>query len=155
MIGPPAAIDATAYVDDACASAVTFTVGDAALALDPLSSSGVQKAIQGALSAAIVTNTLLRRPEHAEAALQFRRAGLEEASQRHRHWAASHYSKVAERVAARSGRAAPLARSWNHRHPQRLLPKPSAIAPLPRPSSRCRRCSSSSTSPASMATLLS
>jgi hypothetical protein len=97
MIGPPAAIDATAYVDDACASAVTFTVGDAALALDPLSSSGVQKAIQGALSAAIVTNTLLRRPEHAEAALQFRRAGLEEASQRHRHWAASHYSKVAER----------------------------------------------------------
>jgi flavin-dependent dehydrogenase len=97
MIGPPAAIDATAYVDDACASAVTFTVGDAALALDPLSSSGVQKAIQGALSAAIVANTLLRRPEHAEAALQFRRAGLEEASQRHRHWAASHYSKVAER----------------------------------------------------------
>jgi flavin-dependent dehydrogenase len=97
MIGPPAAIDATPYVDDACASAVAFKVGDAALALDPLSSSGVQKAIQGALSAAIVANTLLRRPEQAEAALQFRRAGLDEASQRHCRWAASHYSKVAER----------------------------------------------------------
>jgi hypothetical protein len=97
MIGPPAAIDATAYVDDACASAVGFKVGDAALALDPLSSSGVQKAIQGALSAAIVANTLLRRPERAEAALRFRRAGLDEASQRHCRWAASHYSKVAER----------------------------------------------------------
>jgi flavin-dependent dehydrogenase len=97
MIGPPAAIDATAYVDDACGSAVAFKVGDAALALDPLSSSGVQKALQGALSAAIVANTLLRRPEQAEAALQFRRSGLEEASQRHCRWAASHYSKVAER----------------------------------------------------------
>jgi flavin-dependent dehydrogenase len=97
MIGPPAAIDATAYVDDACASAVALKVGEAALALDPLSSSGVQKAIQGALSAAIVANTLLRRPEQAEAALQFRRAGLDEASQRHCRWAASHYSKVAER----------------------------------------------------------
>ena len=76
---------------------MAFKVGDAALALDPLSSSGVQKAIQGALSAAIVANTLLRRPEQTEAALQFRRAGLDEASQRHCRWAASHYSKVAER----------------------------------------------------------
>jgi hypothetical protein len=97
MIGPPTAIDATAYVDDACASAAAFKVGDAALALDPLSSSGVQKAIQGALSAAIVANTLLRRPERAEAALQFRRSGLDEASRRHRRWAAGHYGKVAER----------------------------------------------------------
>jgi flavin-dependent dehydrogenase len=97
MIGPPAAIDATAYVDDACASAAAFKVGEAALALDPLSSSGVQKAIQGALSAAIVANTLLRRPERAEAALQFRRSSLDEASRRHRRWAAGHYAKVAER----------------------------------------------------------
>lgn len=97
MIGPPAAINATAYLDDACASAAGFKVGDAALALDPLSSSGVQKAIQGALSAAIVVNTLLRRPDRAEAALQFRRSGLNEASRRHRRWAADHYSKVAER----------------------------------------------------------
>ena len=97
MIGSPAAIDATAYIDDACASAAGFKVGDAALALDPLSSSGVQKAIQGALSAAVVANTLLRRPERAEAALQFRCSGLNEASQRHRRWAAGYYGKVAER----------------------------------------------------------
>jgi flavin-dependent dehydrogenase len=96
MIGPPAAIDATAYIDDTCASAIAFKVGDSALALDPLSSSGVQRAIQDALSAAIVANTVLRRPERTEAALQFRRAALNEASQRHCRWAASHYSKVAE-----------------------------------------------------------
>lgn len=97
MIGSPAAIDATAYIDDACASASGFKVGDAALALDPLSSSGVQKAIQDALSAAVVANTLLRRPERAEAALQFRCSGLNETSRRHRRWAAGHYGRIAER----------------------------------------------------------
>ena len=95
MIAPPSAIDATAYIDEACASTMSLKLGDAALALDPLSSSGVQKAIQGALSAAIVANTLMRRPELGETALQFHRSGLDEASQRHRSWAAGHYGRVA------------------------------------------------------------
>lgn len=95
MIAAPSAIDATAYVDDECASPNSLKIGDAALALDPLSSSGVQKAIQGALSAAIVANTLLRRPEGSAAALEFHRSGLEEAALRHRSWAAGHYGRVA------------------------------------------------------------
>ena len=97
MIAAPSAIDATAYVDDECASPNSLKIGDAALALDPLSSSGVQKAIQGALSAAIVANTLLRRPEAHAAALQFYRASLAEASARHRAWASGHYATVSVR----------------------------------------------------------
>ena len=72
-------------------------MGDAALAIDPISSSGVQKAIQSALSGAIVANTLLRRPELTEAALRFYRAQLTEASDRHRRWAAGHYRDVADK----------------------------------------------------------
>ena len=97
MLGPVLAIDATPFVDEHCATASTIKVGDAALAIDPLSSSGVQKAIQGALQAAIVANTLLRRPEGADAALDFYRSTLAEASERHCRWAAGYYRKVAER----------------------------------------------------------
>ena len=73
-------------------------LGDAALAIDPISSSGVQKAIQTALSGAIVANTLLRRPGSTEAALGFYRAQLGDASERHRRWAAGHYREVAEYI---------------------------------------------------------
>jgi flavin-dependent dehydrogenase len=92
---PVSAINATPYLDLENAGPGTLKIGDAALALDPLSSSGVQKAIQGALSGAIVANTLLRRAEMTEAALQFYRTSLAEASRRHGHWAGGHYARVA------------------------------------------------------------
>jgi flavin-dependent dehydrogenase len=95
LAGPISAINATPYADQECASPTLLKVGDAALALDPLSSSGVQKAIQGALSAAIVANTLLRRADSTHAALQFYQSSLEESSERHHRWAAGHYGKVA------------------------------------------------------------
>lgn len=97
LAGPVEAINATPYLDRQSATATQLKVGDAALALDPLSSSGVQKAIQGALSAAIVANTLLRRPQDAAAALQFYRTSLAEASDRHCLWAARHYGRIAQR----------------------------------------------------------
>ena len=53
-----------------------------------------QKAIQTALSGAVVVNTLLRKPETGDAALRFYRDRLREASERHRQWAASHYATV-------------------------------------------------------------
>ena len=82
---------------ETCATSSTIKLGDAALAIDPLSSSGVQKAIQGALSAAIVANTLLRRREHDRARrCEFYRSSLAEASERHCRWAAGHYDKIAE-----------------------------------------------------------
>ena len=91
------AIDATPYVADECVSTSGIKVGDAALALDPLSSSGVQKAVQTALAGAIVANTLLRRPESAAMAMRFYRTTIDEAAARHRAWAASHYAVVAAR----------------------------------------------------------
>jgi flavin-dependent dehydrogenase len=94
-IGPARAIDATPYLARDCVAANAIRLGDAALAIDPISSSGVQKAIQSALSGAIVANTLLRRPAAADLAMSFYRAQLDDASERHRRWAADHYGTVA------------------------------------------------------------
>lgn len=97
MLGRVSAVDATPYLDEQCVTRTRIKIGDSALALDPLSSSGVQKAIQSALSGAVVVNTLLRRSEHTEAAIQFYRESLAQASDRHRAWAAGHYATVAGR----------------------------------------------------------
>ncbi len=96
LIEPVRAVDATSYLSNDCVAPTRMQLGDAALAIDPISSSGVQKAIQSALSGAIVANTLLRRPESTDAALDFYRAQLGEASERHRRWAAEHYREVAD-----------------------------------------------------------
>jgi len=96
LAGPVEAIDATPYLAEDCVSATSLRVGEAALAIDPVSSSGVQKAMQSALAAAVVANTLLRRPESADVAKRFYRANLEDASGRHARWAAGYYGKVAD-----------------------------------------------------------
>ncbi len=95
QVGPTRAIDATPYLARDCVGANAIRLGDAALAIDPISSSGVQKAIQSALSGAIVANTLLRKPDAADLAMSFYRAQLSDASERHRRWAADHYGTVA------------------------------------------------------------
>src|SRR6202000_1984495 len=96
LIAPARAIDATPYFSGDCVAPNRIQLGDAALAIDPISSSGVQKAIQTALSGAIVANTLLRRPGSTEAPLGFLRAKLDHAAERHRRGAAGHYREVAE-----------------------------------------------------------
>jgi len=101
LVGPVQATDATPYLDDECVTADSIKVGDAALALDPISSSGVQKAIQSALAAAAVVNTLLQRPRAQAMAQQFYRASLQESSTRHHAWARNHYAQVAARRPAR------------------------------------------------------
>ena len=97
MVGRVLLADATPYLDDECVTRTQIKIGDSALALDPLSSSGVQKAIQSALSGAVVVNTLLRKPENSDAAVRFYRESLAQASHRHRAWAAGHYASVAAR----------------------------------------------------------
>jgi flavin-dependent dehydrogenase len=92
---PARAADATPYVLDDCVGERRISIGDAALALDPLSSSGVQKAIQTALSGAIVTNTLLRRPEASPSAIRFFRDSVQDAGDRHHAWAMAHYATAA------------------------------------------------------------
>ena len=101
LAGPIQATDATPYFDQDCVTGDSIKVGDAALALDPLSSSGVQKAIQSALAGSVVVNTLLQRPRAEALAQQFYRESLSEASLRHRIWARGHYAQVAASRAAR------------------------------------------------------
>jgi flavin-dependent dehydrogenase len=96
LVAPARAIDATSYLSSGCVAPTQIQLGDAALAIDPISSSGVQKAIQTALSGAIVANTLLGRREMTAAALDFYHVQLSDASERHRRWAAGHYRAVAD-----------------------------------------------------------
>lgn len=97
IAGAVQATDATPYLDERPVTRNWIKVGDSALALDPLSSSGVQKAIQTALSGAVVVNTLLRKRECTDAAIRFYDESLTRASDRHRAWAAEHYATVAAR----------------------------------------------------------
>lgn len=95
LVSPIQATDATAYIDEECVTQQSIKVGDSALSIDPLSSSGMQKAIQTALSGAVIVNTLLRRPESSEAAMEFYRSSLADASERHCHWAGEYYAAAA------------------------------------------------------------
>ena len=131
LIAPVRAIDATPYLTFDCVAPTRMKLGDAALAIDPISSSGVQKAIQTALSGAIVANTLLRRPELADTAQSFYRAQLDDASERHRRWAAEHYRDVAgrfDREFWRDRSTAPLA--TNPPPPQPLDARVLATTPV-------------------------
>ena len=93
LASPVRAADATAYLDSAPVEPGRIKVGEAALALDPLSSSGVQRSIQTAVAAAIVLNTLSRR-DHDGIATRFYRNSLATAAARHQRWAAGFYSKA-------------------------------------------------------------
>jgi len=95
LVSPVHAADATPYIDEESVTSHSIKVGDAALSIDPLSSSGVQKAIQTALAGAVVVNTLLRKPESSEAAMQFYRSSLADASERHCNWAGEYYAAAA------------------------------------------------------------
>ncbi len=92
---PVLACDATPYLDAESVTPSSIKIGDAALSLDPLSSSGVQKAIQSALSGAIVVNTVLRKPELANAAMAYYRSMLKDAAARHSRWAGEYYAQAA------------------------------------------------------------
>jgi flavin-dependent dehydrogenase len=100
--GRARAMDATPFLDEACITDKSIKVGDAAMALDPLSSSGVQASIQSAMVGAVVVNTVLRRPQSAKLAQQFYRDRLAERSVRHRAWASDQYSRAD--VAGKGGR---------------------------------------------------
>jgi hypothetical protein len=53
-------------------------VGDAAMAVDPLSGNGIFQSLSSALQAPVVINTLLRAPERAALAQQFHRQRVEQ-----------------------------------------------------------------------------
>ena len=101
LLGPIQASDATPYVDEDCVTGDSIKVGDAEMALDPLASSGVQRAIQSALLGSVVVNTLIHRPRSRDLAQRFYRENLAEASDRRRSWARGYYAQVASTQATR------------------------------------------------------
>jgi len=69
-------------------------VGEASYCLDPLSSTGVEKALQSALVGAIVAHTLLHHPERADLCARFYKERQQEAVSIHSAWTSQYYRDV-------------------------------------------------------------
>ncbi|QDF37531.2 tryptophan 7-halogenase [Bradyrhizobium symbiodeficiens] len=87
------ACDASAWLDDEACGLDFIKIGEAAQSLDPLASMGVQKAIQSARSAAVIVNTLLRRPDAQSIAQAYYQDLLERSAQVHRRATAEIYAR--------------------------------------------------------------
>lgn len=68
----------TAILAGECVGNDWIRVGDAAMAVDPLSGNGIFQSLSSALQAPVVINTLLRRPERAALARQFHQQRVEQ-----------------------------------------------------------------------------
>ena len=103
-------------------------VGDAGVALDPLSSQGVQSAVASALQAAVVVNTLLTAPAWAEAAQAFYRDRQTERVEEHAARAAHFYA----------ARAAVCDRPFWHRRAVGARNEPASPLPIRPPDTTTR-----------------
>ena len=93
---PVAACDASCvHVADPVGEAAVV-IGDAGLAMDPLSSQGVQAAIASGLQAAVAVNTMLARPADEAVAARFLRDRLKEKLARHCEASAAFYTEMRE-----------------------------------------------------------
>ena len=88
----PRAFDATPYVCDSPIDRTSAAVGEAAFAIDPISSSGVQCALASGITAAIAIHTILDRPTNTEAAIRFYTSHVQRVSSQHAQWTADTYS---------------------------------------------------------------
>ena len=91
--GPVFACDATCYTTPAPIDATSVRVGEAAFAIDPLSSSGVQTAIGTGVAAAAAVHTLLADDGDAQAAIEYYGAYQRHAVERHAATAAAIYAE--------------------------------------------------------------
>ncbi|HEY9663779.1 MAG TPA: tryptophan 7-halogenase, partial [Allocoleopsis sp.] len=89
---PVQVCDASCYLAEDVIGHDWIHVGDAAFAIDPLSSQGVQMAMMTAFQGAIAVHTLLTKPEHADAALCFYQQKLQETIERSQNTAAQIYA---------------------------------------------------------------
>jgi flavin-dependent dehydrogenase len=85
--------DASGYIDEEPVSENLIKVGEACFSIDPMSSQGVQAAMNSGLQGGIVVHTLLTRPENSKAAMQFYRSRQAETVARHHALAAQFYSE--------------------------------------------------------------
>ena len=87
------ACDATAYAADVFCDERIIRIGDASHSLDPLSSSGIRSAMQSAVHAGIVINTILRRPHDAGLARRFYNDTQRVAVLEHQRWTRGYYAE--------------------------------------------------------------
>jgi flavin-dependent dehydrogenase len=108
-------------------------IGEANYTLDPLSSTGVEKALQTALVGAVAARTLLLQPERAALCDQLLRERQREVVNDHTAWTGDYYREV-ERYAHE--------RFWAARRTEPemagIVPWPETRAPLPRAETRVR-----------------
>jgi flavin-dependent dehydrogenase len=83
--------DATSFEDSQYQGDGFIKVGEAAFAIDPLSSSGVQVAIQSALAGSVVVHTILANPNSTDVAQRFYAQHVKNESARHAALAVQHY----------------------------------------------------------------
>jgi hypothetical protein len=95
LAGPVRASDATPHVDRATVAPGFFRIGEAALAIDPLSSAGIQVALQSAAATAVAIHTLHYDPSATTLAETFLARGLARRHARHAAWAAAFYAEGA------------------------------------------------------------
>lgn len=76
-VGVPHGRISTPVLVEECIGRNWIRVGDAAMAVDPLSGNGIFQALSSALQAPAVINTLIRQPENAELAARFYRDRVE------------------------------------------------------------------------------
>ncbi|WP_424886977.1 flavin-dependent monooxygenase QhpG [Streptomyces sp. XH2] len=85
--------DATSYFHPDPAGEDHLSIGEAAFAIDPLSSSGVEKALQSAMSGAVTVHTLLSENGDRTAALAYYRDSQRHSAEQHVKWAGGHYGE--------------------------------------------------------------
>lgn len=88
----------TAILAGECIGDDWLRVGDAAMAVDPLSGNGIFQSLSSALQAPVVINTLLRRPERAALAKQFHQQRIEQLFLRFARMGRDFYAQEATRV---------------------------------------------------------
>jgi flavin-dependent dehydrogenase len=92
---PPRACDATSLHSADPVGARHIRVGDACMSVDPLSSQGVHLALQSGIQAAVVLNTMLRKPENSDLARHFYARGVGDRVAQFAARARTEYARVA------------------------------------------------------------
>jgi flavin-dependent dehydrogenase len=86
--------DASSYIDTEPVNKHLIKVGETCFSIDPLSSQGVQAAMNSGLQGSFVVHTLLTRPENSADAIQFYQNRQKETVARHHKFAAQFYSEA-------------------------------------------------------------
>jgi flavin-dependent dehydrogenase len=94
FLSPVGTCSATPYLDAEAWRPGVLKIGENALALDPLSSSGVEKSMRLALQAAVAANTVLSAPESAELARDYYESSLLSSAANHLTWTQGFYGRA-------------------------------------------------------------